>query len=148
MKKLLYLMLLAFVPMCFTACGDDDDDATGVAGVESLYGTWQQASGYAIEDGEKHHEKSYSADNADYLHFGEDGVCQMIEADHGDFYYRGSQSFNFDEEDNTLRIGSATYVVVTLSSGKLELRRYWGDVDYDCDIYKKVSDSVWDNLIK
>lgn len=33
MRKQFYLFLLALMPMCFIACGSDDDEPTGVAGI-------------------------------------------------------------------------------------------------------------------
>ena len=51
MKKYFYLLVLALMPICFVGCGsdDDNDDATGVAGIETLYGTWQQTHGVALK---------------------------------------------------------------------------------------------------
>lgn len=40
MKKYFYLLILAMVPMCFTACGGDDDvDNSGID--SSIEGTWR-----------------------------------------------------------------------------------------------------------
>lgn len=40
MKKFFYLMFLAIMPMCFTACGGDDDADNG--GIDaSIEGTWR-----------------------------------------------------------------------------------------------------------
>lgn len=41
MKKLFYLMLVALVPMCFTACGGDDDDVDNGGVNSSIEGTWR-----------------------------------------------------------------------------------------------------------
>lgn len=40
MKKFFYLMLLAMMPMCFAACGSDDDDAESGGLDASVEGTW------------------------------------------------------------------------------------------------------------
>ena len=147
MKKLFYLMVLAVMPMFFTACSDDDDESTGVGSVESLYGTWQQTSGYAFEDGAKHHEKSVSADEAEYLKFDADGTCLVYGGERGHFYdTHRSYSFIFDQEEKELRIGSYTFVVDVLSGGTLKLKDEYNEDEYVMVTYKKVSDSVWDNL--
>lgn len=39
MKKYFYLLMLAMMPICFVACGSNDDEPTDVAGVETIYGT-------------------------------------------------------------------------------------------------------------
>ena len=39
MKNFLYLILVVIVPMCFTACGDDDVDNGGIDA--SIEGTWR-----------------------------------------------------------------------------------------------------------
>lgn len=48
MKKILYLMILALVPMAFAACGSDDDGGgSGVEGHDSrLVGTWYEYGDY------------------------------------------------------------------------------------------------------
>lgn len=59
MKKFFYLILLAIVPMCFTACGGDDADSDSVDA--SIEGTWRVQSvkwsyytkGGSIEPSEK-----------------------------------------------------------------------------------------------
>ena len=47
MKKILYLLLLALMPMCFTACGGDGDgDGSNLD--SRLYGVWYQEETYDI----------------------------------------------------------------------------------------------------
>lgn len=41
MKKFFYLMLVALVPMCFTACGGDDDDVDNGGINSSIEGIWR-----------------------------------------------------------------------------------------------------------
>ena len=146
MKKYFYLLMLAMMPMCFVACGSDDDEPTGVAGVETLYGTWQQTHGVAFEDGAFHHDNDVSADEAEYLRFDKSGTCAVIEGDYGIFYDSGTYYFTFDEESKTLRIGSRSLVVDVLSGGTLKLKYYYTSDEYILATYKKVSDSVWDSL--
>lgn len=147
MKKFFYLMLLAIMPMCFTACSSDDDEPTGVAGIEALYGSWQYTGGYAYEEGAKHHERSVDASEAEYLRFDKSGKCLVSKSDYG-MFYSGTYSFSFDEENKTLSVGYRTVTVDVLTGSSLRLKRssskYSGDYDYA--IYTKVSDSVWDNL--
>ena len=151
MKKLFYLMVLALMPMFFTACSSDDEP-TDVGSVETLYGTWQQTSGYAIEDGEKHHEKSISADDAEYLKFGTDGICLVRGGERGHFDGDGFSSypFNFDEEEKEVKIGYKTLTVEVLSGSTLRLKYYYNyssnSEDGEVATYKKVSDKIWDNL--
>ncbi|MBR1546660.1 MAG: hypothetical protein IJ633_07715 [Prevotella sp.] len=150
MKKYFYLLMLALMPMCFTACGGDDE-ASGVASVTTLYGTWQATHGVAMEDGSLHHDKDISADEAEYLHFGKDGFCIVIGGDHGHFYSDGSFSFSFDEKEKTLTVGYKTFVVEALSGNTLKLKDVYGQDsqgrdEYVLVTYKKVSDSVWENL--
>lgn len=42
MKKFIYLMLLAMMPMCFAACGSDDADNGGIDA--AIEGTWRMRS--------------------------------------------------------------------------------------------------------
>ena len=146
MKKHLYLFLLALLPICFVACGSDDDEATGVAGVETLYGTWQQTHGVAFEDGAFHHDNDVSANEAEYLHFDKNGSCYVISGHRGIFYKNGTFSFTFDEENKTLIIGSYSLVVDVLSGRTMKLKYYDSSDEYILATYKKVSDSVLDNL--
>ena len=147
MKKLFYLMVLALMPMFLTACSDDDDEPTGVENAESLYGTWQQTNGYAFEDGAKHHEKSVSADEAEYLKFDTDGTCSVHGGERGHFDdVRSSYSFVFNQEEKVLKIGQTTFVVDALSGGILKLKDEYKKDEYVMVTYKKVSNSVWDNL--
>lgn len=146
MKKYFYLLMLAIMPMCFVACGSDDDEPTGVAGVETLYGTWQQTHGVAFEDGAFHHDNDVSADEAEYLRFDKSGTCDVIGGDRGVFYKSGTYSFTFNEESKGLKIGSQSLVVDVLSGGTLKLKYYYTSDEYILATYKKVSDSVWDNL--
>lgn len=143
-------MVLALMPMCFAACGGDDE-ASGVAGVTTLYGTWKATHGVAMEDGELHHDNAISDDEAEYLHFGEDGTCLVLGGHRGHFYDDGSYSFSFDEEEKMLRIGSKTFVVDVLSGNTLKLKDIYGKdsqgrEEYVLVTYKKVSDSIWENL--
>ncbi|MBQ8711720.1 MAG: hypothetical protein IJ551_02675 [Prevotella sp.] len=151
MKKYFYLLMLAMMPMCFAACGSDDDEPTGVAGVETLYGTWQQTHGVAFEDGAFHHDNDVSADKAEYLYFDQDGTCVVLAGGHGvlSFSSSGTYSFNFDQESKSLRIGSWSLVVDVLSGGMLKLKYYYSPSpdEYILATYKKVSDSIWDNLL-
>ncbi len=146
MKKFFYLMILALMPMCFVACGSDDDEPTGVAGVETLYGTWQQTNGKAFEDGAYHHDNDVSADEAEYLRFDNSGTCTVIGGDRGVFYSNGTYPFTFNEESKSLKVGSRSLTVDVLSGGTLKLRYYYSSDEYILATYKKVSDSVWDNL--
>ena len=146
MKKYFYLLMLAMMPMCFVACGSDDDEPTGVAGVETLYGTWQQTNGVAFEDGAFHHDNDVSADEAEYLRFDISGTCAVRGGGNGVFYNDGTYSFTFNEESKTLRIGSRSLVVDVLSGGTLKLKYYYTSDEYILATYKKVSDSVWDSL--
>ncbi len=141
MKKYFYLFLLALMPMSFVACSSDDD-ATGVAGVETLYGTWQQTHGVAFEDGAFHHDNDVSADEAEFLRFDKSGSCDIIGGDRGIFYYNGTFPFTFDEESKTLQIGSYSLVVDVLSGRTLKLKYYYQSDEYILATYKKVSDSV------
>lgn len=52
MKKLVYLLIVAMMPMCFAACGGDDDNNGGShEGHDSrLVGTWYDES-YSIKSG-------------------------------------------------------------------------------------------------
>lgn len=145
-------MIVALVPMCFTACGGDDDaDATGVAGVETLYGVWQQTHRVAWEDGAWHHDNDVSTEDAEYLYFKNDGRCSV----HGGIYgvfgrnSNGTYSFNFDADTKILRVGSRSITVEVLSGGTLKLKYHgWehAEGDYTLVTYKKVESSVWDNL--
>lgn len=146
MKKFFYLLMLTLMPTCFFACSSDDDDATGVAGIETLYGTWQQTHGVAFEDGAFHHDNDVSADEAEYLRFDKSGSCYVVGGDRGIFYNNGTFSFTFNEESKTLKIGSHSLVVDVLSGGTLKLKYYYQSDEYILATYKKVSDSVWENL--
>ena len=146
MKKFFYLMILALMPMCFVACGSDDDEPTGVAGVETLYGTWQQTHGVAFEDGAFHHDNDVSADEAEYMRFDKSSTCYIVSGHRGVFYSDGTYSFTFNEDNKSLRVGSQSLVVDVLSGGTLKLKYYYSSDEYILATYKKVSDSVWDNL--
>ena len=87
MKKYFYLLMLAMMPMFFVACSSDDEP-TGVAGIETLYGTWQQTHGVAFEDSAFHHDNDVDADEAEYFHFAQDGTCYVIGGHRGVFYNR------------------------------------------------------------
>ena len=150
MKKFFYLLVLALMPMCFTACGGDDE-ASGVSGVTTLYGTWRATHGVAMENGGLHHDNDISADQAEYLHFGEDGICLVIGGSHGHFYDDGSYSFTFNAEEKTLKVGYNTFVVEVLSGNTMKLKNVYGQDsqgrdEYVLVTYKKVSDSVWEDL--
>ena len=146
MKKYFYLLMLAMMPMCFIACGSDDDEPTGVAGAETLYGTWQQIHGVAFENGAFQHDNDVSADEAEYLRFDKSGTCAVVGGDRGIFYDNGTYSFTFDKENKSLRIGSQSLIVDVLSGGTLKLKYYYSSDEYILATYKKVSDSVWNNL--
>ena len=153
MKKIFYLLLLALMPMCFTACGGDDNDGggSGVASVTTLYGTWKATHGVAMENGSYHHDNDISSDEAEYLLFGKDGVCTIHGGHRGHFSDDGSYSFAFDEKEKTLKIGYTTFTVETLSGSTLKLKRVYGQDsqgrdEYILVTYQKVNDSVWDNL--
>ena len=149
MKKYFYLLMLAMMPMCFVACGSDDDEPTGVAGVETLYGTWQMTNGAAFEDGAFHHERSINADEAEYFRFDRSGTCYVREGNHGMLDSNGTFTFSFNQESKVLTIGSYSFVVDVLGANTLKLKYYWSSSypdDFDYATYKKVSDSVWDNL--
>ncbi len=147
--SLLTTMMVAMLSLGFTSCGsddDDDDNATGVAGIETLYGTWQQTHGVAFENGAFHHDKDVSADEAEYLGFDRTGTCYVIGGDRGIFFDNGTFSFIFDQEKETLRVGSYSLEVDVLSSRTLKLKYYYQSDEYILATYKKVSDSVGDNL--
>ncbi len=152
MRKLLYFLVLAFMPMCFTACGGDDDGGgSGVSGVTTLYGTWKATHGVAMEDGSFHHDNDISDAEAEYIHFGEDGTCLVHGGHRGHFSEDGSYSFTFDEKEKTLKVGYDTFIVEVLSGNTLKLKDVYGKDsqgrdEYVLVTYKKVSDSVWDNL--
>ena len=146
MKKFFYLMFLAIMPMCFIACGSDDDEPTGVSDVETLYGTWQQTHGVAFEDGAFHHDNDVSADEAEYMRFDKSGTCYVLSGHRGVFYSDGTYSFTFDEDNKSLQVGSRSLVVDVLSGGSLKLKYYYSADEYILATYKKVSDSVMDNL--
>ena len=146
MKKYFYFLMLAMMPMCFIACGSDDDEPSGVADVETLYGTWQQTHGVAFEGGAFHHDNDVSADEAEYLHFDKNGTCYVIGGDRGVFFDSGTYSFTFNEESKSLRIGSQSLVVDVLSGKTLKLKYYYISDEYILATYKKVSDSVLDDL--
>lgn len=148
MKKFFYFMFLAIMPMCFAACGSDNDEPTGVAGKETLYGTWQQIHGVAFENGAFHHEHDVNADEAEYLGFEQNGSCYVVNGERGIFSNTGIFSFSFDEKNNALKIGSRSLVVDVLSNGTLKLKYYYTSAtdDYVLATYKKVNDSVLDNL--
>ena len=124
----------------------DDDEATDIGGVEALYGTWQQTNGYAIEDGEKHHEKNVGPDEAEYLKFDVNGTCTVCGGSRGIFYEytheNKSYSFSFNQEKEELIIGDRILTIEILSSDALRL------VEYDTmgaivATYKKVENGVW-----
>lgn len=144
--NLLTMMMVAMLSVGFTACGDDDDDVTGVAGVESLYGSWQQTRGVAYEDGDFHHEKKVSADDAEYLRFDKDGNCTVMSGDYGVFDQNGTFSFSFNEESKSLRAGYQTFVVDGLSNNTLKLKYMYSSDEYILATYKKVSDNVWEKM--
>ena len=146
MKKYFYLLVLAMVTMCFAACGSDGEEPSGVAGLETLYGTWQQTHGVAFEDGGFHHDNDVSADEAEYLRLDKSGTCDIIGGDRGVFYSNGTYSFTFNEESKKLVIGSRSLVVDVLAGGTLKLKYYYTSDEYILATYKKVSNSVWDNL--
>lgn len=142
---LLTIVMAAVLSVGFASCSDDDDES-GVAGEETLYGAWQQTQGAAFEDGALHHDHKVSADEADYLLFSETGTCSVIAGDDGIFFGNGSFSFSFDAEAKTLKVGSQSFVVDVLSSGTLKLKYYYNDEEYDVATFKKVSNSVWDGV--
>ena len=61
MKKFFYLMILALMPMCFVACGSDDDEPSSNGVDAAIEGTWRIQSvewsyytkGGSIEPAEK-----------------------------------------------------------------------------------------------
>lgn len=150
MKKQFYLLVLALMPLCFTACGgSDDDEETGVSGIDALYGTWQMTNGAAFEDGAFHHERSIDADEAEYVRFDKSGTCYVREGNHGMLRHNGNYNFTFNQESKVLTIGSDSFVVDVLGANTLKLKYYWSSSrpdDYNYATYKKVSDSVWDTM--
>jgi len=141
MKKFFNLLLLALVPICFFACNNDDDEPTGIAGIESLYGTWQQTHGVAFEDGAFHHDNDVNSEEAEYLSFNPSGSCYVKGGDRGIFYNTGTFSFTFDKDSKTLKIGSQSMVVDVLSSGTLKLKYYYTSDEYILATYKKINGS-------
>lgn len=142
-------MMVALVPMCYTACGsDDDDDATGVAGVESFYGVWQQTHGAAWEDDAWHHDNDVNAEEAEYLNFDANGTCGVYGSFRGVFgNISGNFPYTFNEQTKALRIGNYSLTVEVLSSGTLKLKCFTGmGDDFILATYKKVNPSVWDNF--
>ncbi|MBQ9678387.1 MAG: hypothetical protein IJV44_09665 [Prevotella sp.] len=150
MRKYFYLFVLALMPMCFAACGGDDE-ASGVASVTTLYGTWKATNHVAVFEGSNQHQSEISDYIAEYLHFGEDGICLVHGGGRGHFSSDGSYAFTFDEQKTTLRIGSRIFAVDALSSNTLKLKEIYGQdsqgkEEYLQVTYQKVSDSVWENL--
>lgn len=147
MKKYFYLLILALVPMCFAACGDDDDEeATGVAGTETLYGVWQSTSDIAFEDGEFHHEHKHSGiDDAEILYFDANGSCVVYGGDNGVLWGADgiTYSYTFNQDTGALRIGNTNLTVEVLTKGVLKLKRSldYGD-DYQLVTYKKIGSSL------
>ena len=137
MKKYFYLLMLAMMPMCFITCGSDDEP-TGVAGIETLYGTWQQTHGVAFEDGAFHHDNDVDSEEAEYLSFDPSGSCYVKGGDRGIFYNTGTFSFAFDKDSKTLKIGSMSMVVDVLSEGTLKLKNYYTSDEYILATYKKI----------
>lgn len=149
MKKNFYLLMLAMMPMYFVACGSDDDEPMGVTSIETLYGTWQQTHGVTFEDGAFHHDNDVSADEAEFLRFDKSGTCYVLGGYRGvfyDIYYKDTYFFTFNEESKNLKIGSRSLVVEVLSGGILKLKYFTYRDEYILATYKKVNDSVWDNL--
>ena len=156
MKKMKFwsiMMLVAMVLPLMVACGGDDDDSpAGVGGLESLYGTWRYTSGYAVENGAKHHEKTINADDAGYLHFENHGsdICIVFGNKNGLYYGSNGDNFPFtyNQTDKTLKIGSYTYQVTVLTGDKLEMKYYYtgkdkqAEGDHECAVYTKVSKKV------
>ena len=133
------------MPICFVGCGsdDDNDDATGVAGIETLYGTWQQTHGVAFENGAFHHDNDVSGEEAEYLRFTPNGSCYVIGGDRGIFYDNGTFSYTFDQTNKTLKIGSYSLVVDVLSGSTLKLKYYYQSDEYILATYKKQAIAFW-----
>lgn len=139
MKKIFNFFLLAMMPICFIACSSDDDEPTGVTGVETLYGAWQQTHGVAFEDGAFHHDNDVNSEEAEYLSFDPSGSCYVRDGERGIFYETGTFSFSFDKDSKTLRIGSKSIVVDVLSGRTLKLKYYYTSDEYILATYKKIN---------
>ena len=70
MKKLMFLMVMALLPMVFASCGSDDDDAQS----DKIVGTWLEKAYWKEEDGAFYYPGDYWSNRNGRVHvFTKDG---------------------------------------------------------------------------
>ena len=145
MKKYFYLFVLAFMPMCFIACGGDDSDSKNDGGgfsgnpidlveegdinLSYLHGTWDRYYFAYYVNGKFDHGAVYNKDDIDRYNFGPGEAAS--------YYFKnskGSDTYNADkyyteEKNGSIRIyllksGKSSYVgdIYALTKDKLVLK--------------------------
>ena len=134
MKKFFYLLVLAFMPMCFTACGgDDDESSSGSSSQKSLLiGSWERIKivSYNAEG------KNTSNSNTTVIDtYYADGTMQ-----HGS----KNRRFYWKLEGTTLTITDngedEVYTILTLDQNNMVLRFEYRDGRYQIETYNRVTD--------
>jgi len=97
MKKIFYLLVLALMPMCFTACGGDDDSGSSGPGSNDIVGTWQLIRSEGWEG---------SSDNSYDETYGDTGPIIIFNAD--GTYASGDKQGNYTYGNGVLTMGNAT----------------------------------------
>ena len=97
MKQFLYLLVLALMPMCFTACGGDDDSGSSGPGSNDIVGTWQLIRSEGWEG---------SSDNSYDETYGDTGPIITFNAD--GTYTSGGKQGNYTYGNGVLTIGDVT----------------------------------------
>lgn len=95
MKKIFYLLVLALMPMCFTACGGDDDSSG--AGSNDIVGTWQLIRTEGWED---------SSDNSYDITYGDAGPVIIFNLD--GTYKSGDKQGNYTYSNGVLTMENVT----------------------------------------
>jgi len=145
MKKYFYLFVLAFLPMCFIACGGDDSDSKNDGGgfsgnpidlveegdinLSYLHGTWDRYYFAYYVNGKFDHGYVYNKEDINRYNFGPGEAAS--------YYFKnskGSDTYNADkyyteEKNGSIRIyllksGKSSYVgdIYALTKDKLVLK--------------------------
>lgn len=129
MKKICYLFVLAIMPMCFIACGGDDDGPTGQDAL--IIGSWERIKYESYNTkGEKEYETRESRIDTYYV----DGTCQ-----HG----TKDRKFQWKIDGSKLIItdngSSEVYIIQTLDKSDMILHFDYSDGRYFIEKYRKIT---------
>lgn len=149
--KLMGILMIAFLNLGFTSCGNDDDNDDGtntlITNAEAIYGTWLLTHEEGYEDG-----KSYSEDisNPRYYKFDTNGTLVEYKKDKDSGKWsKNTSSFMLDVEKRSFKMFGGEYELIALTSNLLRIKETWeydGEQEWQIQTFTKVSDSVLELL--